>query len=131
MLSIVYYPETKVDFHTPESCLGGRGIEIKKSVKSITVMSGGQEVKIDLNQLIWQGEGKQRMVYYFYKAGQFLGQSYIKLRVNLALNKFRNTEKSGSLIRISTAIPSLNIQEASDNLCDFIVVLYPFLIEYL
>ena len=30
-LSLVFYPETKVDFHAPESCLGGLGREIKKS----------------------------------------------------------------------------------------------------
>ncbi len=31
-LSIVHYADTKVDFHAPEGCLGGRGIEAEKSM---------------------------------------------------------------------------------------------------
>ena len=28
-LSLVYYPETKVDFHSPEGCLGGKVLKSK------------------------------------------------------------------------------------------------------
>ena len=49
-------------------------------------------------------DGKNDLVYYFFKAGPFMGNSYLKLRLNLVLNKFRSKEKSGSLIRVSTPI---------------------------
>jgi EpsI family protein len=131
-LSIVYYPETKVDFHAPEGCLGGQGIQIDKSAKNIDIINDGKKVKIKLSQLIWQREGKESLVYYFYKAGEFIGQDYIKLRLNLAINKFSNNkEKSGSLIRFSTPILSGDIQKASNILSGFLNELYPFLIKYL
>ena len=36
-LSLVFYPETKVDFHAPEACMGGSGRKINKSTKTIAV----------------------------------------------------------------------------------------------
>jgi EpsI family protein len=130
-LSLVYYPETKVDFHAPEGCLGGKGIRIKKSSKSIAFENNGKNVKININQLIWKKGEQVNLVYYFYKAGKFLGENYIKLRLNLAINKFSNNEKSGSLIRISTPIQMSDTQEASKILVDFAQELYPYLIKYL
>jgi len=130
-LSIVYFPETKVEFHAPEGCLGGEGIQIAKSARKINLIVDGKEVKINSNQLIWQREGKENLVYYFYKAGKFLEQSYIRLRLALAINKFTNREKSGSLVRVSTPILSGDIQEASNVLINFIGELHPFLIKYL
>ena len=90
LLPVVYHPETKVDFHAPESCLGGKGIQIHEASKALIIVNGGQKVKINLNQLIWQQGGKEKLVYYFYKAGEFLGESYLKLRFSLAVNKFIN-----------------------------------------
>lgn len=128
-LSIVHYPETKVDLHAPEACLGGQGIEIAKSSKTITLGSDGKVV-INLNRLIWRDDNSERLVYYFYKAGEFHGNSYIKLRWNLATNKFTNKTKSGSLIRVSTPVPTGDTQKASNILVDFIEQLYPFLVKY-
>ena len=130
-LSIVYYPETKVDFHMPEACLGGQGIEIKKFRKSINITNDGHVFTIELNELLLRNGEKDSLVYYFYKAGEFVGSGYTSLRLNLAMNKFKNLNKSASLIRISTPILFRNIQEASDNLEDFISRLYPLLIKYL
>jgi EpsI family protein len=126
LLSIVYYPETKVDFHAPEACLGGQGIQIEKSARIIHINSG-KDIKIKLNQLIWQQKSKRMLVYYFYKAGDFIGQSYIKLRLNLAMDKFFNKEKSGSLIRVSVPVLHGDTQRASTTLVNFIEELYPFM----
>ena len=46
LLSIVYYPETKVDFHAPEACLAGRGIQISKSDQTITIIPNEKKVTI-------------------------------------------------------------------------------------
>jgi len=130
-LSLVYYPETKVDFHAPESCLGGQGIRIMKSYKTIDMISEGKVITIVLNRLIMEHGTETRLVYYFYKSGEFLGRSYIKLRFRLALNRFSKKVKNGSLIRISTPIRFDNLEKANNNLIDFIQVLYPILIKYL
>jgi EpsI family protein len=127
LLSIVYYPETKVDFHAPESCLAGRGIQISKSAQTISITYNESTVKINLNRLIRQQGGSDELIYYFYKAGDFLGKNYIKLRLNLALNKFFDKERSGALIRVSVPVLRGDTQRASTTLVNFIEELYPFL----
>ena len=130
-LSIVYYSETKVDFHSPEGCLGGQGIQISKSSETIDLDNIGMNTRIDVNRLIWRKGGNETLVYYFYKAGEFLGQSYIRLRLNLAINKFSNQEKSGSLIRVSTPVSMSDVQNSSKTLVSFIRELHPFLVKAL
>ena len=50
-----------------------------------------------------------------------MGRSYLKLRLNLILNKFGNTSKSGSLIRVSTEMDStLDDQHESALLKEFL-----------
>jgi len=105
-LSVVYYADTKVDFHTPEGCLGGKGIRAKKFVKPVSLMQDAQNISFDVAEIKTNDNGKMGIVYYFYKAGQFVGQNYIKMRFNIALNKFISKNKSGALIRISTNLAS-------------------------
>jgi len=128
-LSLVYYPQTKVDFHAPEGCLAGQGVEISKTLKNIYINVRGNRQKMVANQLVRQNNGSDELIYYFYKAGNFIGPNYIKLRLALALNKLTSKEKSGSLIRISTPIKSNNTQDAQNRLQEFIEELYPFLIK--
>ena len=128
-LSLVYYPQTKVDFHAPEGCLAGQGVEISKTVKEIYINVEGNRLKLLVNQLVRQKDGSEELIYYFYKAGDFIGPNYIKLRLALALNKLTTKEKSGSLIRVSTPIESNNAEYAQARLKEFIEALYPFLIK--
>ena len=130
-LSIVYYTATKVDFHRPESCLAGQGIQIDKTSKKITFLHEKQEVEITINQLNRKEGDNDMLVYYVYKAGDFLGDNYLKLRFNLLVNKFVNTKKSGSLIRLSTPIISGDETKASAVLVDFFQDLYPYILKNL
>ncbi|MDD5722590.1 MAG: EpsI family protein [Syntrophales bacterium] len=131
LLSIVYYPETKVDFHAPEGCLGGQGIKTKSSSKTINLRTGDGPVSLDINEIGWEKGSEQSMVYYFYKAGSFVGNSYIKLRLALALNKFTSTEKSGSLVRVSIPVYLSDYKKAEAALREFMGELYPYVIKAL
>ena len=126
-LSIVYYAETKVDLHAPEACLGGKGIFVDKIKKIISFTNNDKLTKLHLNQLVRKQKTHEELIYYFYKAGRFMGESYIKLRFSLAMNKITNQEKSGALIRISTPIAAGDVQKSSEILVDFIAELYPYL----
>ena len=130
-LSIVYHPDTKVGFHTPDFCLAANGIQFRKTIKSIYLNNNGKNREIELRQLIYKINSRKELSYYFFKSGEFLGQSYMNFRLNLAINKFLDKKKSGSLIRISTTIHNADIQDASNILRDFLKNLYPFLIKYL
>ncbi len=132
LLSVVYYPQTKVDFHAPESCLGGQGIQTKSSSKTIDLHTPeGAAVSLDINEIVWERGTEESLVYYFYKAGSFVGNSYINLRLALALNKFASAEKSGSLIRVSIPVRFSNYKGAEATLQDFLGALYPYVIEAL
>lgn len=124
-LSIVYYPETKVDFHAPEGCLGGRGIEIQKSSRQVKVTSEGKDMEVKLNQLVRDHGSDKSLVYYFYKAGDFVGDSYIRLRLALAANKVASNNKSGSLIRVSIPVRNGEEKRSAEVLMGFIGELYP------
>jgi len=130
-LSLVYYTETKVDFHAPEGCLAGQGVQVTKEEKYIDLHPNGENVRLGLNQLVRREEGLNTLVYYFYKAGHFLGENYLRLRFNLVLNKLISDEKSGSLIRVS--IPIANGPEGQEKaeaaLTGFLEELYPFLLR--
>ena len=130
-LSIVYHPETKVNFHGPEQCLGAQGIPLEKALDRILFKNGDKTVEIKLNRLIQEQYGKKTLIYFFFKTGEFIGPNYIKLRLNLALNKFTNKKKSASLIRISTPVSDDNTQKAANVLTGFTEKLYPYLIMYL
>ena len=126
-LEIIYYPETKVDFHSPEDCLAGEGISVSKSRKTITIINDGKAFEIGLNQLVRKQMNKENLIYYFYKAGDFVGPSYIQLRFNLALNKFLSNKKSGALILVSTAMNDRNRADGSKVLKKFIQKLFPYI----
>lgn len=129
-LSIVYYPETKVDFHAPEGCLAGQGIDIEKSLEKIKIINDGKIFQIEVNKLIQkQSNNQESLIYYFYKAGNFMGSSYLNLRLNLVLNKFLSNEKSAALIRVSSALNSQNLQNNALILQKFIQDIIPYIIK--
>ena len=121
-LSIVYYADTKVDFHTPEACLGAQGVELVKKNKRITLSDGSQ---INVNELEYENGNDSELVYYFYKSGSYMGRSYIKLRMNIAMNKLLSGPKSGALIRISTPMSDQSRNPAERVLAEFLNNLIP------
>ncbi|MFW8600777.1 exosortase C-terminal domain/associated protein EpsI [Desulfobacterota bacterium M19] len=100
-LSIVHYKDTKVDFHAPEACLGGRGEHTRKLTKKITIKHGNSSFTLNIAEILASNANNRSVSYYFYKAGNFMGQNYIKMRLNIAKNRLFNKNKSGSLIRVS------------------------------
>lgn len=130
-LSIVYYADTKVDFHRPEGCLGGSGIEAEKRVKTITIATIGGKQDVDIAEIVTDDNGDKALVYYFYKVGDFTGQNYIKMRMNVARNKLTKGDASGSLIRVSTPINLLNSNDATAILVSFLDEVFPAIAQIL
>jgi EpsI family protein len=127
-LSVVYYADTKVGFHEPEGCLGAKGLELEKAKMPIVLAN---RERITVNELKYQRESDNELVYYFYKAGGYLGDSYLKLRLNLALNKLMSRSKSGALIRVSTPILTGSAQSAQKTLFQFLEAFYPYMMQAL
>jgi EpsI family protein len=127
LLAIVYYPDAKVDFHTPEACYSGRGIKIDKRIRPIALNAIGT---INVNELNIVKGGSKELVYYFYKSGNFMGNSYNRLRFNLVLNNLFSKERSGALVRISTSVIG-DADDADSRLINFLDDFVPVFKKYL
>jgi len=126
-LSVVHYHDTKVDFHAPEACLGGRGEKTTKTTKAITLFSGAQKRTIDMAEIIATKPTGQTLTYYFFKSGKFIGSNYIKMRLSIASNKLVRNDTRGSLVRISTTIIPGNLATTKVILIDFMENLFPYI----
>jgi len=124
-LSIVHYHDTKVDFHRPEACLGAKGVELEKTTKSVTLQSNTEPITFDIARMISTNNDGQTLVYYFYKAGRFVGSSYLMMRLNIAFNKISRNDTKGSLIRISTNYAPGKEAEAETVLQGFLQDIFP------
>ena len=127
LLAIVYYPDAKVDFHMPEACYSATGVKINKRIRPIALNAIGTINVSELN--IVRGNSKE-LVYYFYKSGNFIGNSYNRLRFNLVLNNLFSKEKSGALIRISTPVVG-DADDADSRLINFLDDFVPLFKKYL
>jgi EpsI family protein len=124
-LSIVHYADTKVDFHAPESCIGGRGLKTTKTEKTIGIQTSEGEIKINMAKMVTERSNGMSLSYYFYKSGKFIGSNYIKMRLSIAANKLMNNDTRGSLIRLSTTFEPGGEEKAEFLLVHFMHDLLP------
>lgn len=124
-LSVVHYHDTKVDFHAPEACIGGRGLKTKKTTRTINLFFGNQKIPLDIAEMVTTRATGRTLTYYFFKSGDFIGNNYIKMRLSIAANKLARNDARGSLIRISTTLTPGNKDAAESLLNDFMEDLFP------
>jgi EpsI family protein len=128
-LAIVYYKDSKVAFHLPESCLTGGGSRLVGVSKE--KMTGKNGKRLKLNRLdIKNGPSNQVMLYY-YKAGETRTDSYQMLRWVMVKNRITGLSNSGALVRLSMPAESLDLNSRLPVLVDFIEELDPILSGFL
>lgn len=127
LLSIVHYQDTKVDFHAPEACLGGMGKKTVKTARDMTLHVGGKQLLIEVAEVLSSDSNGSMFNLYFYKTGNFVGQNYIWMRLNLAKNKIIHANTSCSLVRVSTSLLSDQEEMSRQRLIGFISEFYPSL----
>ncbi len=104
-LAIVYYKDSKVSLHLPESCYTGQGSQI--------VARGTEKIndEITANKFVLKGNKGNQIVLYYFESGDFRTHSYQALRWNMIMNRLKRKSNSGALVRYS--IPIGRDQEAS------------------
>jgi len=130
LLSVVSYPNAKVDFHKPESCLGGKGIEIKKSFTSISLNYDKNNFSIPIVELTRQSISNNMLVFYFFKTDDIVENSLLEARLQIIKNRLIKGSTSNMLVRVSTTIKNDNYKQASKTLRQFLNDLYPSLDTY-
>lgn len=131
-LSIVHYPQMRVEFHPPENCNSGKGDVVKGlGRRDIRLGVHGEGGTLAVNVFtVTRGNGSQDLYYYFFKSGNFLSNSYFKLRVKMVTEYIKSEKTSGSMIILSTHIKN-HIDSAESLLDKFSVLIYPVLNQYI
>lgn len=129
LLSIVHYADAKVDFHSPEACLGGLGQNVQKKVRTVKCLYNGTFYFFKVAELTSNDQNRNYLSYYFYQSGNSFNCNYILSRLTLAYNKMFNDDVSASLIRITTVF-SGSKYEANKLLDQFLKDLFPVLLNH-
>ncbi len=101
-LSIVYYKDSRVAFHLPESCLTGKGSRLTSRKK--------EKVEIDEQQsffatkFITTSPREDKLVLYYFKIGSLQTNSYTTLRWQMMKNKLMAKSNAGALVKVSAVI---------------------------
>jgi len=131
-LSVVYYAEAKVEFHPPEACNSSRGdAVVNHGFRELTADPHRISPPVQVNVFsVARVNGNQDLYYYFFKTGDLSGDSYLNLRIRMAMNRFLAKNKSGAMIVLST--PIVKGMEVSMQVLDrFFLDIYPEIVRYI
>ncbi len=128
-LAIVYYPEVKVSFHSPEECNLGKGDKIE-NLKPKRLSVGTRNVPILLNAFkVIKYDGREELYYYAFKSGSLIGSDYVKLRLKMGLNLIRTGEANGALLIFNTPVDK-DFNASDRILSEFILAVFPYIEMY-
>ncbi len=130
--TVVYYPEAKVEFHPPESCNSSRGDSVV-NLGTRELQAGPQRnlptVRVNVFSVA-RVNGSQDLYYYFFKTGDLSGDSYLNLRIRMAMNHILAKNKGGAMLVLSTPI-SKSIEVSQQLLDRFFQDIHPEIIRYI
>jgi EpsI family protein len=125
-LSIVWFDDTNIAFHAPESCLGGVSNEVKEE--------GPLRVKLDreyeIRKFITNLGGTDYLVIYFFDVDGFITTNQSDIRMKVLSKRLLFRRASASFIRLMAPVRA-NEQETLKSLLDFLRVMYPLVPEYM
>lgn len=116
-LYIIYSQDNRKVSHPPEVCFEGSGITIVKKDKIQIEVANNR--KIRANELIVEKAGVSNIVVYWYKAGTYYIDNYLKQQLKIALDRLKFKHTSGALIRISAEIVPSNPNRALESIRAF------------
>lgn len=128
-LTIVYYRKNRVEFHSPERCSVGQGSYIDET--GIEIIRENTR-SIIANKFIVKGERYKEVNLYYFKSGDFITPSYLKLKLRMMLNKLKGLPNSGALVKFSAPVSqNISAEETIKIMKNFIKEVTPLLLNYL
>lgn len=123
-LYLIYSEDNRKVSHPPEVCFIGTGATVtdEKKVKVIN--------SIVAKSLVVENKNERQLMLYWYKAGNFFTDKYLKQQWKVAMDRTFGKRTSGALIRISTAINNNDQAAAFDLLKHFSGLIEPLLPKY-
>jgi EpsI family protein len=119
IFTIVYYKDTRVALHLPESCLLGQGSRlVSRETEKIENNFFANKLMIGLNNV-------SKLMLYYFETINLRTSSYLGFRKQILFNKLRNESTCGALIRLNTDIENGNTDLAVSILKKFILDITP------
>jgi len=129
VVAVVYYKDSRVALHLPESCLLGFGsVLTERSLLEINIPG---EKNFFANRLQIENSLGKYSVLYFYQAKDFFTASYYKFRLRMLLHKIRGLDKSGALVRFTIFVGDSPFKTKEMLLQEFVGDFAPILPKYL
>jgi EpsI family protein len=122
-LAIVYYKDSRVALHLPESCYTGEGSQI--------VETGVEEVDTDLraNKILVKGDKGNQIVLYYFDTGGYKTSHYQSFRWHMMLNQLYHKPNSGALLRFSINYQGKDIEGNLRKLKEFMKEAVPAIVK--
>ncbi len=127
-LQLVYYPEVKASFHDPEACNAGTGDKVERiGSKGVVLNSGRDDQFINMNAfVVYRTNGNSDLFFYFFKSGEFVGDSYIRLRLRMGIKYLMKGNVDCAMIVFSTPMTE-GVDASGRKMIEFIKLFYPFI----
>ena len=123
-LYIVYSKDDRKVSHPPEVCLLGAG----ETIVNKTPVSMTQNIKA--TQLIVEKQDTRQMVVYWFKAGDFFTDHYLKQQLRIVIGRMFGKLTSGALIRVSVNLKDNGSEAALGLLRQFSKDIEPLLFRF-
>lgn len=125
-LSVVWFDDRNLAFHTPESCLGGVGISVADK-DTVKMNINGREYNIA--RMIVDLDGRKELVLYYFDVDGKITTSSSMIRVHTLLRRLSFKRSSASFVRLMAAIEP-DEKKTMDELNVFLKSIAPILPSY-
>lgn len=128
-LAVVYYQNSRIAFHLPESCLLGHGSRLSnREIEKINLSNGEN---FFATRLTIKNDFGNNLVVYYFETGTLRTSSYLSFRWEMLLNKLKGRNTSGALVRFSIVTTGDNSENKLQTLKKFISDIGIMLPKYL
>jgi EpsI family protein len=118
--------------HRPEQCYRGEGHEqIDGSVALLTLSAPKRRRTIKVQEVLFRRDEEVRVVWYFFKSGPRLSQSYLVHQMGVAWNRLVRGKAADILIRVDTSVEDGPAEDGRAVLRNFCTDLMPELLPIL
>jgi EpsI family protein len=94
LLAVVYYRDSRVALHLPESCYTGQGSQI--------VERGREKIgNFYANRFLLEGNKGNKMVMYYFLTGNYITGSYGSMRLKMMQNRILGKDTGCALVRLT------------------------------
>ncbi|MFH1413964.1 MAG: exosortase C-terminal domain/associated protein EpsI [Candidatus Omnitrophota bacterium] len=125
-ISLVYYKESRVALHLPESCSIGQGSFITDKDK-MRISIPGEDFYA--NKFVLKGDKGNQVVIYYFETENMKTSSYMAMRWQNMLNKLKFGRNTSALIRFSASTKESS-EETTMILKEFIEEAAPLITKY-